>query len=677
MSKPIYPFSAIVGQTELKRALVLNAIDPRIGGVLVRGEKGTGKSTAVRALASVLPELVGVDSCPYRCDPKDPLTLCSDCRDRIRARDELAVARHRVPLVTLPLNATAEMVAGGLDLESALRSGRQAFQPGLLARANRGILYVDEINLLDDHIVDIILDAASSGVNLVEREGVSHWHPARFILIGTMNPEEGTLRPHLLDRFGLCVQTSGAEDVGSRVEVMLRREAYDADPHAFERAYRDQDARVTAQITVAQAALDSIQFPERLGGFVSEVCLLNNVAGHRADLAIRRAAVALAAWRGHRDVSAEDVESVLSMALRHRRRGGTQEVPPPPEKLRRDEPGSGDDQRERSQNELRDSGEQASDGASEPFSMETSGQGNDSMGPGDEERVFEIGPTFKVRPIEHRKDRVLRRGSGRRSRTRTMREGRYVRSVMHDQVDDVAFDATLRAAAPKQRYRSKQPGMAVSIRRDDLRQKVRERRVGNFILFIVDGSGSMGAQARMVATKGAIHSLLIDAYQKRDRVAMITFRRRRATVSLQPTPSVDRALKQLEELPVGGRTPLSHGLVEASRLLRVHLFKEPAARPIALLITDGKANVAMGDDVDGKASISPREEALRVAARMGEEERIKYVVVDTEENGVLSFGLAVQLAARLGASYFQIDDLKARDLLSIVTAQIKSRVEDH
>jgi magnesium chelatase subunit D len=314
----------------------------------------------------------------------------------------------------------------------------------------------------------------------------------------------------------------------------------------------------------------------------------------------------------------------------------------------------------------------------ESFPLEFREPQRDS-GPGDQERIFESGVPFKVRQIEHQKDRVIRRGSGRRSRTRTVRQGRYVRSVISSEVDDIAFDATLRAAAPKQRSRHPEPGMALSIQEDDLRQKLRERRVGNFILFVVDGSGSMGARARMVATKGAILSLLVDAYQKRDRVAMVVFRRREATVSLQPTSSVDLAVRQLQEMPVGGRTPLSYGLVEAFRLLRIHLIKEPAARPIAILITDGKANVAMGTGLEAaEEQISPRQEALRIAAQMAlSEERIKYVVVDTEEASVVSFGLAAQLAARLGADYFRIDDLKARDLVSIVTSRTASDLEDH
>jgi magnesium chelatase subunit D len=642
----------------------------------------------VRALVSALPEVASVDGCPFGCDPADPVNLCAACQDRIRAGRTLASRQHKVPLVTLPLNSTEEMVVGGMDLESALHSGRRAFAPGLLARANRGMLYIDEVNLLDDHLVDVILDVASSGINLVEREGVSFWHPARFILIGTMNPEEGALRPHFLDRFGLCVQVAGEQDVALRAEVMLRREAYDADPHAFVLGYRDQEAQLAAQIVAARERLESVQLPDHLRGFVSEICVLNNVAGHRADLAIRRAAGALTAFERRWEVGIEDIERVAPMALRHRSREATPDLPPPPQELRpstaaqpeQETTDPGDQTSEASQDT-----DPGTDDAQEPFPLEFGDPEDRSTGQGEQDRVFQTGVPFKVRRVEHRKDRVVRRGSGRRSRTRTVRQGRYVKSVIRNEIDDIALDATLRAAAPHQRYRrqeaggASQPHLAWSIREQDLRQKLRERRVGNFLLFVVDGSGSMGARARMIATKGAILSLLVDAYQKRDRVAMIVFRRRQATVTLQPTSSIDQAVRQLEEMPVGGRTPLSHGLVEAFRLLRIHLIKEPAARPIAILITDGKANVSMSAEMGGgtgSKTRSPRQEALHIAARLAEDERCKYVVVDTEEAGAVSFGLAAQLAAQLGAAYFKIDDLRARDLVGIVTSQALAGLEE-
>ncbi|NDJ79232.1 MAG: magnesium chelatase subunit D family protein [Chloroflexi bacterium] len=624
----LYPFSAIVGQTDMKRALILNAINPLVSGVLVRGEKGTAKSTTVRALSTLLPE-------------------------------------NQVPMVTLPLNVTEEMVIGGLDLEVALKSGQRHFRPGLLARANRGILYIDEVNLLDDHIVDIILDAAASGTNTVEREGISFSHPARFILVGTMNPEEGELRPHLLDRFGLCAEISGEDDLEARIAVLERREAFDRDPVAFRQQYAAQDAELAHRIAAARERLIQVVFPDHLSTFVAELCLQHNVAGHRADLVIRHAATALAAFEGRWETTAQDIERVARLALAHRQRDALPELSSPP-------PQNGDqpDQAPDDESHPSEHDEQVSDENPatppdmlellEELPLERPGADETPQEHGEPDgQVFDMGTPFKVRRINHRKDRQVRRGSGRRSRTRTMRQGRYVKSVQRAGVSDIAFDATVRAAAPHQQRRERDNGLAINIRDDDLRHKLRERRIGNFLLFIVDASGSMGAQARMVATKGAILTLLIDAYQKRDRVALITFRRREATVTLHPTSSVDLAVKHLRELPVGGRTPLAHGLVEGFRLLKLHLLKEASAQPIAIVITDGKANVSLHNGA------LPHEEALNIATKMADETRIKFVVVDTEPAGVVTFGLASRLAIQLNADYFKIEDLRAQDLIDI------------
>ncbi|NOZ69944.1 MAG: putative cobaltochelatase [Deferribacteres bacterium] len=672
-----YPFSAIVGQEEMKLALVLNAIEPRIGGVLVRGEKGTAKSTAVRALRRLLPEIKAVAGCPYSCDPDDKARLCPACAEMISSGRHPRTEGRRVPLVNLPLNVTEEMVTGGLDMEAALRKGRRRFQPGLLARANRGILYIDEVNLLDDHIVDIILDAASGGINITEREGISRHHPSRFILTGTMNPEEGDLRPQLLDRFGLCVEVTGERDIERRVALMEMRELHDRNPAGFLSLHMRKDMEISARIIRARRAIAEVMFPEYLSGLVSELCLQNNVAGHRADIVIRYAARALAAFECRREVTARDISTVADMALVHRRRDA---LPPPRANGNQERQGDdNDDTKDNSTGEEDNSGnrpESSSNPAQndEPDNMAEEFpapmRGTEKPGDAEEERgaseeVFEPAGTFRVRGFRQEKDRILRRGSGRRSRTRTAQKtGRYVKSIPGGRYPDIALDATIRAAAPYQRQRKKQDGMALSIRRDDIRRKVREKRIGNFLLFLVDASGSMGVRARMAATKGAILSLLMDAYQKRDRVAMVTFRRKGAVVSLPPTSSVELAARYLREMPVGGRTPLADGLVKGFRLLRAHLLKEPSARPVAIIVTDGRANVSTG------SGIAPHDEALVIAERMAHEERIKFVVVDTEEPGIMKFGFAAGLAAALGAEYFRTEDLRAGDLVDIVRRRL-------
>jgi magnesium chelatase subunit D len=680
-----YPFSAITGQDQMKLALILNAIDPRIGGVLVRGEKGTAKSTAVRGLAALLPEIRVVEGCPYSCNPDYPARFCRRCRES--SAGSLKTAQRKVRVVDLPLNATEDMVLGGIDFGFAVKSGHRRFQPGLLADANRGILYIDEVNLLDDHIVDVILDASGSGENVVEREGISFRHPACFILAGTMNPEEGELRPQLLDRFGLCVQVAGEADPERRVDLMQKREDYDNNPKAFLRNFEEEEKRIADQIVRSRQVLFDMRLSKELRIFISELCLKNNVAGHRADIVIERTALALAAYQGRLKISIDDVNQAALLALPHRSRDA---MPPlPPEKPEENSQKSGEqNQEEQQQNQQHDQDEkqapnhknpehksqdhknQSSEEKQEADSGELSSDKSDPSEneTGTREQIFETGTTFKVKKIALEKDHILRRGSGRRSRTRTaQKQGRYVKSAMPKGRNDIALDATLRAAAPYQVYRCKEHGiddnLTVFIREEDLREKVREKRVGNFILFLVDASGSMGARARMVASRGAILSLLLDAYQKRDRVAMVSFCHRKATVNLPPTSSIEMAAKLLEELPVGGRTPLSAGLIKGFDLIRLHLLKDPWSRPIFIIITDGKANAALGD---GK----PVDEAFGFASKMAFEERVKYVVVDTEPSGIVTFGLADKLSFVLGADYFKIEDLKANELVDIATKDI-------
>src|SRR5437867_2803444 len=314
-----YPFTAIVGQDEMKLALVLNAINPTIGGVLIRGEKGTGKSTAVRALARLLPDQKVVEGCHFGCHPDDPEDWCLDCRERAAA-GELPEATRRMRVVELPINASEDRVVGTIDLEAALKEGSRRFEPGVLAEANRNILYVDEVNLLDDHIVDVLLDAAAMGVNTVEREGVSVSHPARFLLVGTMNPEEGELRPQLLDRFGLTVEAAASRDPAQRAEVVRRRLAYEADPAGFAVRWAGETGRLAAQVAAARERLGAVRLPDAALGQICAVCASFEVDGLRADLVTARTAIALAAWHGRAEVGPDDIRQAARLALPHRRR---------------------------------------------------------------------------------------------------------------------------------------------------------------------------------------------------------------------------------------------------------------------------------------------------------------------------------------------------------------------
>lgn len=646
-----FPFPAILAQQEMKLALLLNAVNPAIGGVLVRGQKGTAKSTAARGLRGLLPPLP---------DGRKP------------------------PFVNFPLGATEDMVVGTIDFEAAIREGRVAFQPGMLARAHQGVLYIDEVNLLDDHLVDSILDAAETGENIVEREGQSLRHASRFILVGTMNPEEGELRPQLLDRFGLAVAVEGECEPRTRVDLLLRREEFDADPDAFVERYRGAVSELAQHITEARRRLGEIICPAHLTRFVSEICQRNHVAGHRADIAMERAARAHAAWEGRGEVTADDILAVAPMVLLHRMRSGTPDIPPPPPASpppRSDETSDenrGEAPDEEPQGDANgpesgagppapdDGGEAGNDGGAagrEALPPEHPQEADAPRGENPKDEVHEVGATYAIRRLAPQgADDALRTGSGRRSRSRSAnKQGRYVSSTLRRGRNDLALDATIRAAAPYQDLRKARAdnGLALHITQADIREKVRERRVGSFMLFVVDGSGSMGAHRRMVETKAAIMSVLLDAYQKRDKVAMVVFRAREATLVLPPTGSVDRAAKLLAELEIGGRTPLTQGLGEAANVLRQVQRKDPNVIPLVILMTDGRANAGLG-------TAPPHEEALRAAAWLRKRHpSARFFVVDTEPPGVVRLELARKLADALGAVYFRTEELRAEDLVGL------------
>jgi magnesium chelatase subunit D len=655
-NRTVYPFSAIVGQEKMKRVLLLNAVNPTIGGVLIRGEKGTAKSTIVRALAAVLPEIEVVADCPFQCDPCQSSRLCPDCRARLKRRKTLPVTRRKVRVVDLPLGVTEDRVVGSLDLERAIKDGKKCFEPGLLAAAHRGILYIDEVNLLNDHIVDIILDTAAMGVNIVEREGISFVHPAEFILVGTMNPEEGELRPQLLDRFGLCIQVVGTRDLDERVQITKLREAFDLDSKGFARGYQDEQHTLSLHIAQVREDLSGVQMNDDMVRLCSEYATNAFVAGHRADIIMRRTALAIATMEGKKRVSRDDVEEAAELVLYHRARMS----PPPPqeeESTEEQEKPSEKKEHQGKASEARDKGEHTGDQRKEREGEHHNGEDHrKGSGIPRLDTVFSVGETFKVKQIQAEGDRVLRKASGRRSQTKiAYKAGRYIMSTMQRKTGDFALDATLRAAAPYQRQRQKE-GVAIAIEKPDIREKIREKRVGNFIVFVVDASGSMGAGKRMIETKGAILSLLLDAYQKRDKVALVAFKGSGAEVLLPPTSSIELAHKLLEELPTGGKTPLCHGISLGYQIIESYFRKDPHIYPLLILISDGKANVSQ---YAGK----PISEAMEMAGEIKNDTRVNTAVVDVEKTGLISFGLAHQLSIQMGARYLKLKDLKADTLV--------------
>ncbi|WP_436700429.1 VWA domain-containing protein [Nocardioides sp. BYT-33-1] len=654
---PHFPFSAVVGADgpdgpdPMALALILTTIAPDVGGVLVRGEKGTAKSTIVRALAAVLPP----------------------------------VEERPVPLVELPIGATEDRVTGSINLESALAEGKAEYEPGLLAKAHRGILYVDEVNLLHDHLVDLLLDAAAMGRATVERDGVSMTHEARFVLVGTMNPEEGELRPQLLDRFGLTVEVAAPRDPALRAEVVRRRMAYDADPAGFASRYADAEAALRARIDAARALVGSVRLTDAGLLKIAEVCAAFDVDGLRADIVTARTAVAHAAWAGRAQVSLDDIRVAARLALPHRRRRkpfdapgldedlldrvlGDDELSPEPEPEGPEPDGptpEGDPDPDGPDADGPGAGDPAPEG--DPGAPDAAAPDAPSSAPGDQahatpdaapgeapgEAPSSVAPTGSAYRTRLLSVRGVGAGTaGRRSRARTSNGRRVGATPPTGAGGAIHLTETIRAAARHQFARGRRGGRLLLLPAD-LRVAVREGREANLVLFCVDASGSMAARRRMEQVKTAVLSLLLDAYQRRDKVGLVTFRGSGAEVALPPTHSVDAAAQRLEELPSGGRTPLAEGLLEAAHVLAVERTRDPRRRALLVVVTDGRAT--SGADAVGRS---------RMAAALLAEAGVASVVVDCE-SGPMRMGLAGTLAEHLGAEHLPIGEVSAEALLDV------------
>jgi magnesium chelatase subunit D len=649
-SNRTFPFSAIVGQATLKTALLINAVDPRVGGVLIRGEKGTAKSTAVRALASVLPPIRVVEGCRFSCDPDDPKGLCVECQVRAAA-GPLAAVERRPRVVELPVSATEDRLIGSLDMEHALKHGERRFEAGLMAAANRGILYVDEVNLLDDHLVDTLLDAAAMGVNTVEREGVAFSHPARFILVGTMNPEEGEVRPQLLDRFGLCADVTGLSLPDQRVEVLQRREAFEDDPEPFLAEWEESERELEESLGRARNAVRALRMPRDLLFLIANACAELGVDGHRADLTMARAAAALAALEGRDVPTADDVRSVAPLVLAHRmRRRPFEDVSFDQMRLDVLMPSGGPDDPEGEESRARDGS--AGDGAATVTTA--------ALREADSGAASAIGGEHLVTPL----DAMRRIASGRRQETRSGdRRGRYTRSEQPrpGAQPDIAVDATIRQAAS--RGRGTEGGMAINVEPEDVRNKVRRRHVGTSIVFCVDASGSMGASNRMEAAKGAVLDLLGDAYRRRDRVGLVAFRGDSAEVVLVPTASVELAQLRLRKVETGGATPLAAGIERSLELLVQELRRDPKAVPWLVLVTDGRANVGLRGGLGS-------DDARTMAARVNES-KVNALIVDTSETAAAG-GSARELARLAGGEYVRLPRPEPGAMSGAVSARLEA-----
>ncbi len=642
-----FPFSAMVGQQKMRLALILNAIDPSIGGVLICGRRGTGKSTAVRALTNLLPAITGVADCPYFCDPASSRWMCAICQSRLAQNEILSLAQHPVPLVTLPLNASEDRVAGNFDLATALESGRSHFAPGLLALANRGFLYVDEINLLNDSIVDLLLDAAALGVNRVERDNISATHPARFVLIGTMNLEEGALRPQLLDRIGLYVDAEEVRDPAIRATIVERRLAYDAHPLAFVEKWIEAEQILHNRIRRAQHLLPSI----RISAYHRQVIAVLvdkrlHAEGHRGDIVVLRAARAIAAWDNRVEIESADIEQAANLALPHRMQNDTsitQQLVRTLEQI----PASAQDN------------ETPEEIATVDDDVEIEERTDEQEGPSGLTR--HLHGDSDVAQIQHlinvKRDRITRQNAGRRFLSLTSRHsGRFTRSRQVNPVTDVALSATIRAAAPYQQARGRTHSGKLELRVSDLRQKVRERKTRSLVILVVDGSDSVMARQLMQKTKRILLALLQNAYEKRDRVAMLVFRFAQGRVVLPPTRNFTNARRCVDELYVGGCTPLATGLLEGLRLADLERYRNPTVKPILVVLTDGIANIDLSGNM---RSGTPQRDALDVAQEVAAR-RIPTVMIDTNphatvtnEKGEKVPSPCPELARALEADYYQ------------------------
>ena len=680
------PFSAVVGQDDARLALLLGAVDPGIGGVLLTGEKGTAKTTLVRGLAGILPGISVVAGCRFSCAPADPDPGCPDGPHVGGSRSEYRAAR----LVELPLGATDDRVTGSLDVPRVLAGATtaEAFEPGLLALAHRGVLYVDEINLLPDHLVDVLLDAAATGSTSVEREGISLQHASAFLLVGTMNPEEGELRPQLLDRFGLCVPVIASADPVRRAAVVRARLDHDRAPAASIAAHAAAERELGSQIGAARAALGHVVLPDAELLRVTTACAALGVDGMRGDLITCRAAVAHAAWQQRGAVTGPDIRVAARFALLHRqRRGpfddpgadavaldkalgpdeeGNDPPPPPPDDGGGDggdgaggpRPGRPDDTTAGAPDAT--SGETSTAGETDSAGSDTAGTEGPADGSADgradgpaagsagERATPGPGPApagisappgaaFRIRRLQ-----ASGLGSGYEGRRSGSRgpHGRPIASIRSSSRPELL--PTMRAAVLAR------PGGAFTVTGGDLRASLRRGRESNLVVLLLDTSGSMAARRRSATVATTALSLLSDAYRRRDRVALLTFRGSEATVVVPPTGSVELAARRLRDLPVGGRTPLAAGLEAVRQLIRREGWRDPARRPIVVLITDGRAT----GDGDAVAQAKRAASALARTAATS-------IVVDAEE-GPVRLGLAGVVARHLMAELLTVPGLAAR-----------------
>lgn len=633
MKRNNFPFAAFYGLDNAKKAILIALVNPLAGGILVSGETGTGKSVLLRG-----------------------------ARELVDA-----------PWVEVPVGVTEDRLFGGMDTEAAIQDGKKKLQAGLLEESNHGILYIDDVNLLRDELLSSILNVTESGIYKLERDGFSLEKNFSGTVFATMNPDSGTLSAARLDKFGLFIQIEDNFDTEERKEIIKRVLEFENNGIVFRKKWEEKTEKLKNKIKDAKDILKDVTVSPAMVQLAAVYTLKAHVAGHRADIYLIEAARALAALDNRNYVLPKDLEKAAEFVLPHRMREMNAPESPeqtPPEEEKQQERENDQDSKENNQEQTNESME-SSQGDTDSLGEDNheSDKNNDSLSnqlpPADEngeskERTDSADIRVQLPPIwiEPADKRKVKKGSGKRTLTRTsLMQGRYVRAESpKEKAKDIAFDATIRAAAPHQKSR-KSNGCAVVISRDDIREKVREKRVGNIFLFVVDASGSMGARERMRTVKGVIFKILMEAYQKRDKVGMIAFRKNKAEVLLPVTRSVDFAKKKLENLPTGGKTPLAQGLIKASDILDMLYRQDSTQEPVVILVTDGRATKGITNGSD------PVNDAVSEAKKIGNR-KLPVAVIDTE-SGFIKLGLAKKIAKEMGASYFHLDKMTENDLLHI------------